>query len=237
MDIQWLGGGRIRFGVYEQGIRRTVHEYYHANIFPFANMQRGSLPVTVKQENTGAAGSTSELKFWCCGVITEGLVALKEHGGFFSTEISGQTSGAGETYLGGARPIATHPSGDINHNTYFPYKLRLGAWDTTAGAPAMVKISIYGGSTVTTPTWTQKAGTEWETDTTGTFVSPGLLVGEFYVNGTDTQDLSDAFSNIQTAVRNKANGTQTAFYFTATRLFGANDIDVAISVGIREVSV
>jgi len=237
MDIQWLGGGRARFGVYEKGLRRTVHEYYHANLFPVSNMQRGSLPVTVRQENTGAAGSTSELKFWCCGVLTEGTIDLSKHGGFFSSEISGQTSGAGETYIGAVRPIANHPSGDLNHNTYFPYEMRLAAWDTTAGAPAMVKISIYGGSTVTTPTWSQKLGTNFESDTTGTFVSPGLLVGEFYVNGADTQSLADAFSNVQMAVRNKANGTQTAFYFTATRLFGANDVEIAVSIGIREITV
>ena len=115
--------------------------------------------------------------------------------------------------------------------------MRLAAWDTTAGAPAMVKISIYGGSTVTTPTWSQKLGTNFESDTTGTFVSPGLLVGEFYVNGADTQSLADAFSNVQRAVRNKANGTQTAFYFTATRLFGANDVEIAVSIGIREITV
>ncbi len=233
MDIQWLGGGRIRFGIYERGLRRQVHEYYHANLFPYANMQKGSLPVTVRQENTGAPGSTSELKLVCCGVLAEGLGDLKEHGGFFSAELAGQTSGAGETYIGGVRPIATFPSGDINHNTYFPYKLRLGAWDTTANAASMVKISIYGGSTITTPTWVQKPGTEWEVDTAGTFTSPGLLVGEFFVNGVDTQDLSDAFANVQTAVRNKADGTQASFYFTATRLFGVNDVEIAISAGIR----
>lgn len=101
----------------------------------------------------------------------------------------------------------------------------------------MVKISIYVAAAVTTPNFIQKTGTTYEIDTTGTFVSPGIKVGNFYVFGTDTQDISNAFSNAQAAVRNKSNGTQSAFYFTATRLFGTNDVQVGINATIKELKV
>lgn len=73
IDLQWLGAGRVRFGVIIGGVRITCHSDDNANNQPFSYMSTGSLPIHVAQYNTAIPGSTSELKFFCSTVKTEGL--------------------------------------------------------------------------------------------------------------------------------------------------------------------
>jgi hypothetical protein len=234
-DMQWLGAGRIRFGVYIAGERVIAHEYYHSNLYPYPNMQTGSLPIRIEQRNDGATGATSQLKLWCCGVLTEGNVDISQLGTNFSVEAAGITSGTTETLIGGTRPIAVHPSGDINHNLYFPKDIFVGAWDSTAGAAAFVKIGVYGGGEIAGGSWDQKPGTLFESNTTGTVGTPGLKIAEYFVNATQIIDTSSRFSNSQNAIKNKADGTQPLFYFTATKLVGTNDVSTQLSITFKDV--
>lgn len=70
IDFQWLGAGRVRFGVLEpNGTRLTCHDFEHANtVITAPYMRTATLPIRVEQENTGISGSSSELK-WICGVV------------------------------------------------------------------------------------------------------------------------------------------------------------------------
>lgn len=72
IDLQWLGAGRVRYGVVINGVRITCHSDNNANNQPFSYMSTGSLPVRAIQFNTGAVASSSELKLFCCTVKTEG---------------------------------------------------------------------------------------------------------------------------------------------------------------------
>lgn len=75
LDIQWLGAGRVRFGVYdEQGTRITVHTLKNANVNTRPYMRTGKLPVRLQIINTGATASGSEIKVTCIAVKTEGVV-------------------------------------------------------------------------------------------------------------------------------------------------------------------
>lgn len=75
LDVQWLGAGRVRFGVYdENGTRVTVHTLQNANANPRPYMRTGKLPVRLQIINTGATGSGSEIKATCIAVKTEGVV-------------------------------------------------------------------------------------------------------------------------------------------------------------------
>ncbi len=70
VDYQWLGVGRVRFGIVEpNGSRVLVHTFKNANSsadIPY--MRTGTLPIRVEQENTGTAGSTSEFRWICASV-------------------------------------------------------------------------------------------------------------------------------------------------------------------------
>lgn len=78
MDMQWLGAGRVTFGVIEQGGTRLVaHRIENANNdvhFPY--MRTASLPIRVEQENLGATSSSSEMRFVCASVKHASKIAI-----------------------------------------------------------------------------------------------------------------------------------------------------------------
>jgi hypothetical protein len=71
VDFQWLGAGRVRYGVNIDGQRIAVHEFNHANNAPRTYMRSGKLPIRYEQINSGTVGSTSEMRFFCSTVATE----------------------------------------------------------------------------------------------------------------------------------------------------------------------
>lgn len=70
IDFQWLGAGRVKFGVIEsEGSRLTAHVIRNANTnstYPYT--RTASLPLRIEQFNTGVAISTSEMN-WACAVV------------------------------------------------------------------------------------------------------------------------------------------------------------------------
>lgn len=73
MDLQWLGVGVVRFGIYEEdGTKTTCHVVENPNNETTAYMRQGTLPIRLECENTGAAASSSELKSICTVVKNAG---------------------------------------------------------------------------------------------------------------------------------------------------------------------
>jgi hypothetical protein len=234
-DMQWLGSGRIRFGIYIEGSRITVHEYQHSNLYPYPNMQTASLPIRIEQNNTGSVGSTSVSKFWCASVVTEAQVNVSDLGLDVSIELEGQLTDNTETFIGAVRPVQFLPSGKINRNLYYPTVIHVGSWDPTAG-PVMTKIRAYTSGFLQNGLWELKNFTTIEKNNSADIIVPGLQIAEYYVNGSSVIDASTTFTNPSVALKNKADGTQNFIYFTAQRLYGVNDISVGISVVAKEVS-
>lgn len=71
-DFQWLGGGRVRFGIYREGVRITAHAENFANENITAWMRRPDLPIRMEIFNTAATASPSRLKMICATVTTDG---------------------------------------------------------------------------------------------------------------------------------------------------------------------
>jgi len=73
IDLQWLGAGRVRFGIFNpDGTRLTLHSLNNANSNPRAYMRSGTLPIRFEIENTAISASSSEMKHICATVKTEG---------------------------------------------------------------------------------------------------------------------------------------------------------------------
>ena len=72
MDFQWMGAGRIRFGVELGGDRVTCHEIKNANQNFVPYMQTGSLPLSYEIRNTGLTASPSTFNFFCGTVLRGG---------------------------------------------------------------------------------------------------------------------------------------------------------------------
>ena len=69
IDFQWLGAGRVHFGMLAPtGERIILHAMEHANTVSLPYMKTATLPIRVEQINTGAVVSTSEMR-WLCGTV------------------------------------------------------------------------------------------------------------------------------------------------------------------------
>lgn len=107
MDYEWLGVGRVRFGVFVHGVPHYVHSVYHANTVNKVYMSTPNLPLRYEIENDGT-GPASNLLHICSTISSEGG---KDHLGILRHEDSGSISGlsTGNHYaLMGIRLKSTH---------------------------------------------------------------------------------------------------------------------------------
>lgn len=68
-DVEWLGVGRVRMGMFIAGAPIVVHEFRHSNLVEGTYTSRASLPVRYSISSTGGAGSMANI---CCTVISDG---------------------------------------------------------------------------------------------------------------------------------------------------------------------
>lgn len=181
IDLQWLGAGRVRFGVSDEtGARIICHSIENANNNLGVYMAMGTLPLRVENENIGATSGISTLKWACASVLNDG--------GDFN-EISFQTPKS-LSYVG---PNST---GVTTEKIY----MSLRSASTFAGLPNHITsslasanvhaksngaiIRIYRGTTLSgSPSWGQaNAASPLEVDTSASGFSGGTLVGTIFVN-------------------------------------------------------
>lgn len=73
IDYQWLGSGRVRFGVVINGRGHICHEIYNANVLDVPWSQTATLPIRFEIVNTGATSGATTLRFTCASVLNEGI--------------------------------------------------------------------------------------------------------------------------------------------------------------------
>jgi hypothetical protein len=71
IDYEWLGVGRVRFGLNIDGITYYVHEVLNANSLDVVYMSNPNNPLRYSIENDGTGGAAS-LEHICTSVISEG---------------------------------------------------------------------------------------------------------------------------------------------------------------------
>ena len=76
IDFQWLGVGRVRFGIDINGVMIYVHEMLNANNLSVIYMKTPTLPVRYEVINSGTSASTTTLEQVCSSVASEGGYAL-----------------------------------------------------------------------------------------------------------------------------------------------------------------
>lgn len=207
IDCQWLGAGRVRFGVYYNGQRVVIHEYFHGNNLPYPVSATASLPACFAQRNISAVGSSSEMRVFCCAVWTESNIDTVAHGEPGQRSID-KTIGATNdvySYIGTMAPIEKYSNGRVNRSLYYPTNLQVLAFDTVTGEQAKVEIEIRVGSALSnldfSPINTQNYTVEY--DSTATFYGGGIAIYKAFVDGKETFDLTSVYNNMTTgAVKN-----------------------------------
>ena len=82
IDYQWLGVGRVRFGLDVDGVLQYVHEIHNANEFTTAYMSTANLPCCYEIEADGTNTAAAEMAAICTTVITEG--GIEDQGPVFT---------------------------------------------------------------------------------------------------------------------------------------------------------
>lgn len=207
IDVQWLGAGRARFGVYHNGQRVTCHEYYHDNRFPRSISGTGSLPACFSQRNFGTTGSASEMRVFCAAVWTESNIEPSVYGQP-GQEILVKTINTNDTYeyLGTMTPIELHENGRTNRTLYYPTTVDVQAFDTTTGEDVRIELEIKAEAVLGNTSFaSQTIGSTVQVDTSGTYYGGGRAIYKSLVKGSASLDLTTVYSNMTTgAVKNYA---------------------------------
>lgn len=72
IDLQWLGVGRIRMGIFVKGNIYYVHQFLHSNTETTTYMTTATLPVRYQITNTSGSNGSGSMKMICASVVCEG---------------------------------------------------------------------------------------------------------------------------------------------------------------------
>jgi hypothetical protein len=196
IDLQWLGVGIVRFGIYEaDGRKTTCHVFQNPNNNSAAYMRSATLPIRFECENTDTAVSSSELKNICSVVQLVGTIKRQFNSfGFTCTASTSIGPSDGETPVFAIKPKASI-NGIVNHGLIIPKEVTVYS---DADSSGLFNIRLKGLSFTTGGTFNSVADasiSEVNQSPTG-FLSPATsgvnqLVG--IVKGND--NFSEEFEN------------------------------------------
>jgi len=152
IDLQWLGAGSIRFGVNIDGKRIVCHEMRNANVVTESYMRTASLPIRYEQINTGSTASTSEFKFFCCTIKTEGTFNPFRRAFSASSNLVSVDSISTVPLLA-IRPEQQHNSID-NRSSIYPNNFSI----SNLSATETVVFEVVRNGTVSDGTWDSTVG-------------------------------------------------------------------------------
>jgi len=149
MDLQWLGVGRVRWGIIGRGKKVVCHQIFHGGTVSYPYMRTAVLPVRIEQVNYGTAGGPVVMRNYSMAVIAA------SRGSPFSEQVVGQTQELTKTvdWTGSFRPLFSVRSkqlfqGRENRAIAIPTELQV----YSEGAP--VVIQVHKWARLTGDTWT-----------------------------------------------------------------------------------
>lgn len=190
IDLQWLGIGRVRFGIDVNGIIVYCHEFNNANVTTVPYMTTANLPSRVEIENTGTSASTTSMKIICTAVIVEDGSSIAV--GVENTANNGITAIPVTTRRAilSVRPALTFNS-IVNRAKVMNFDFEL-----QVDAPCLWEV-VYNGTLGGTPAFTSVGTSSTvEKDVAGTTVTGGVVVASGYASvsgkgtGSSTHELT-----------------------------------------------
>lgn len=173
IDFQWLGSGRIRYGVMVGGALTYCHEDNNANILTEPWAQTGDAPIRAEIINTDAAAG--DMHITCAAVICENFWSPK---GLLRTINNGTTARTFGLLGSVLVPVISlrKQSAYVNVPVVF---LDAHAF---AGSSDDFLISIVYNGTLTGASWTNVSGV-CQQDVSATSISGGTTLYSLYLRG------------------------------------------------------
>ena len=241
IDLQWLGSGRVRFGVYEpEGDPIVAHVMTHANTvgFTFPYMRTATLPVRVCQFNSGLAGSTSEMRWNAASVKHSSKVLIKGESGAHTSGVQTIADTDGEVALIALRPALTI-NGITNRGIIKFISQSLMNLPIAGNLPVQYRVRAATTAQITGGTWGVHAGNSAaELNETITSFGASKEVLTYYVApGNVMPVVATAPRELHsTEIHLDADGTtQPVFFITAKVIGGTGSAMVGAAVNWEEV--
>lgn len=227
MDYQWLGAGRVRFGIIaDTGARITCHVFENAGANTLPYMRTGTLPLRLENVNTGAAGSSSELRSVCAAVYTEGTYDDYTFWRYADVEA---TKSAVDTEVS---VVSIRAKATINskHNSVLIYPETLNVYTDQP-----ISLTLWQDTAVTGGTWNNLASAG-DVNYTGTVVTTAAQKFKtlFFGAGATSVDLDKFFEKNDEGVQVKADGVPEVWSITVKKL-GATNANVSVNLGYKEL--
>lgn len=231
MDYQWLGAGRVRFGVYNKdGSRVTCHIFENAGARTLPFMRSGTLPLATENKNFSATGSGSELRESCMAIYTEGKLSEYTFWRTSDANAVAVVAGATDTLLFALRSKLS-PEGLNHHNSIVCYPETLNVYSDQP-----VRVDIWQKVTTTGGTWDLLSTEVSIEGSNTTVVSDNIAPFKtlFFPAGVTNVDLSKFFEINDEGIMLNADGTYASWAFTAKKL-GSTNATVTVNLGYREL--
>lgn len=226
-DFQWLGAGRVRFGIFApSGERITVHTLKNANTYSTVYMKTATLPMRLEMFNSTTTASISQMKLGCASVKTEGPLSDTPHTRWHHMQVKeAPITTISNTYV----PLLSLRStalinGQTNRAMTMPETL--SAYCQTAA----IRIKMVINANLSNATWGTTLGCA-DTDTTATAYTGGTdyLVLDFPI-GASNEDIDQHFDVAGRALKLLANGAYGDTYTFVAKTFEPT-ANVALSLG------
>jgi hypothetical protein len=187
IDYQWLGSGRVRFGVCVGGINVYCHQIMNANILAYPYSQTATLPVGGEISGTGTAGS---MWLTCGTVMSEGDYGFE---GIIRSVNNGLTSRSFGLSGQSTIPLIALRT----QSSYSKVPIKIEDFGIFAGSSDDFLIYIVMNPTLTGGSWSSVDGV-CEIIKTATASSGGTVLYSFYLRGSASsasQVMSDALTH------------------------------------------
>lgn len=227
IDYQWLGAGRVRFGIYApNGDRVECHRFNNAGSNTMPYMRTGALPAALENVNTGTTGSVSQLRNVCIGVYSEGT--YEDYAFWRFSDID--SIGVSVTTNTPMASVRTKQIINGKHNSVILYPETLNFYTTEP-----VALTMWQNTVVTGGAWDGLASAGdvnygGTVDTSGSQKFKTLYFG----TGAHSVDLDKFFEKNDEGVQINADGSYEVWSFLATRLT-ANATTCSMNLGYKEL--
>jgi len=186
LNFQWLGVGRVIYGVDLGGVLVPVHQIANANTKTEVYMRTGNLPVRYEVSSTG--GSTS-MKQICASVISEGGQEDFGYPSIATTALAGRSLSNGVRGSVVSIRLSTLFEGLDNRMKVAPIEVELytssnatGYWELILQRSHLGENNLGG-----TPTWAQIGSSPVEQSINGTTVTSGIIIASGYLTSTSNR--------------------------------------------------
>jgi hypothetical protein len=227
LDYQWLGAGRVRFGIYApDGTRVVCHQFQNAGANTLPYMRSGTLPAMLENINSGTVGSSSELRNICIGVYSEGT--YEDYAFWRFADID--RIGAVVTTDTPLASIRATPTVNSKHNTVIIYPETLNVY-----CDQPVAITLWQNTAVTAGTWESLASIA-EVNYLGTVSNTGSQKFKtlYFGAGAHSLCIDSYFEKNDEGIQMNSDGTHEVWSVLATRLTNSTTT-CSLNLGYKEL--